>query len=82
MCGQNDDVAIRGLLPGSGGGAGAEIGDKISQSFRSPGIGYDYRMTRIDQMTSKRACYITCTDKSYFHNSPPAVSATFIGVMQ
>src|SRR5580692_9425403 len=45
MCGKNDDVALGSLLFHSGDGAWTKISDKISQCFRTSGIGYNYCMT-------------------------------------
>ena len=48
----------------------------------TPGIGYNYGVTSVYQVTAERACYVPGSQKTYFHNSPPAVFATFIGVIE
>jgi hypothetical protein len=69
---KNNDVAFGCLLLGPGNGTGTEIGDKTSQRFRPPGIGYDQGVTGHHQMTAKRASYGTGTNKSYFHSQSPS----------
>jgi hypothetical protein len=71
MCRKNDDVALGSLLFRSGDGAWPKISDKISQCFRTSGIGHNYGMTSGDQVTAECPRYVAGTYKSYFHDQPP-----------
>src|SRR5580658_7346203 len=80
MYSENNDVALGRLFLGPRDGAGTKISDKISQCLRTSGIRYNYGVTRVYQVTAKRACYVPGSQKTYFHNLPPTDFATFIGV--
>jgi hypothetical protein len=71
MDSENNDVALGRLFRGSCDGAWTEIGDEISQCLRTSGIGYNYGMTSVYQVTAERACYVPGSQKTYFHNPPP-----------
>jgi hypothetical protein len=73
---ENDDVALGRLLPGTCDGSWAKIGNKISQCLRPSGIGYDYGMTRDDQVATDRTRNFACTYKSYFHDQSPFASTS------
>ena len=62
---ENNEVALGRLFLAPRDGAGAEIGDEISQCRRTSGIGYNYGVTSVYQMAAERAGYSTGTYKSY-----------------
>jgi hypothetical protein len=67
MYSENDDVALGRLLFRPGNRAWTEIGDKLGQCLRAPGIGYNYGMTSDYQMAAECSRNAAGTYKSYFH---------------
>ena len=58
MYSENNHVALSRLLPGPRKGARTEISDEISQCLRTSGIGYNYGVARVYQVTAECACYV------------------------
>ena len=73
MDSENNGVALDRLLPGTCDGAGAEIGDEISQCLRTSGIGHNYSVTSVYQVMTERTSYIPGAYESYFHNLSPFI---------
>jgi len=67
MDSENNDVALGRLLPGPRDGAWTKISDKTSQCRRTAGIGYNYGVTSIYQVTAERAVTV-----------PAPINPTFI----
>ncbi len=59
MHSKDNDVALGRLLPGPCDSARTEISDKIGQRGRTSGIGCNYGVTGIYQVTAERACYVS-----------------------